>query len=153
MPSAARTGGAGYSGTPLARKLGIKPGHRVAVSGRPSGWEIPDPPPEVELVDTEPADDVHASVVASADVVLAFSRERAELEPAVPVIAGHLAPAAAVWIAWPRRAGGHTSDITENLLRELLLPTGLVDVKVAALDADWSGLRFVWRKERRPTAR
>jgi hypothetical protein len=53
------------------------------------------------------------------------------------------------WVAWPRKAAGHVSDINENLLRELLLPTGLVDVKVAALDEDWSGLKFVWRKELR----
>jgi hypothetical protein len=60
------------------------------------------------------------------------------------------APAgAALWIAWPRRAAGHRSDVTENLIREVALPLGLVDTKVAALDADWSGLKIVWRRERR----
>jgi hypothetical protein len=55
-----------------------------------------------------------------------------------------------LWVAWPRRAGGHTSDITDNIVRQIVLPLGLVDVKVAALDQDWSGLKFVWRKELRP---
>ena len=64
-----------------------------------------------------------------------------------------LAPTSALWIAWPRRAGGHRSDITDSLVRETLLPIGVVDVKVAALDEDWSGLKFVWRKDRRPSPR
>ncbi len=62
-------------------------------------------------------------------------------------------PAAVGWIAWPRKAAGHDSDISENGLRELVLPTGLVDIKVAALDEDWSGLKFVWRKELRARLR
>ena len=66
-------------------------------------------------------------------------------------MARRLAPAASLWLAWPRRAGGHHSDLTDQLLRDVLLPFGLVDVKVAALDHDWSGLKFVWRRQRRPT--
>jgi hypothetical protein len=127
---------AGYSATPLAHKLGAKPELEVMLRHAPGGWGI---------------EGVAASNVAleRADVVVAFYRSRAELEADVAVVPGALAKAASWWIAWPRKAGGHISDITENLLRELVLPTGLVDVKVAALDDDWSGLKFVWRKENR----
>ena len=68
---------------------------------------------------------------------------------AVPPLVGNLPKRSALWVAWPRKAGGHVSDINDNLVREVLLPTGVVDVKVAAIDADWSGLKFVWRKENR----
>jgi hypothetical protein len=83
------------------------------------------------------------------DVIVAFCRSQSELRRRLPVLAQALAPDGRLWIAWPRRAGGHRSDITEDWLRELVLPTGLVDNKVAALDEDWSGLQFVWRRERR----
>jgi hypothetical protein len=139
---------AGYSGTPLARKLGVKPGQQVVLARRPQGWSIPDLPADVTIVD---APEGGANNVGDAHVVVSFHRDRAGLEQDLPPVAGALAPTSALWVAWPRRAGGHRSDITENLLRDLLLPTGLVDVKVAALDDDWSGLKFVWRKERRPT--
>ena len=127
---------AGYSATPLARKLGAKPGLEVVLRHAPQGWGI---------------EGVSASSVAFewADVVVAFYRSRAELEADVAAVPRGLGKAAAWWIAWPRKAGGHVSDINENLLRELVLPTGLVDVKVAALDDNWSGLKFVWRKENR----
>jgi len=127
---------AGYSGTPLARKLGLKPEHRLVLRHAPRGWSIPDPPPGVQTVRD----------VESADVVLVFYRAHAGLAAEAPSLAGLLRKGAMLWVAWPRKAGGHTSDIAENDLRELLLPTGLVDVKVAALDEDWSGLKFVWRK-------
>jgi len=155
MPSAA-TGSSpspGYSGTPLVRKLGVKPGHKVTFVRRPASWEIPELPPDVEVVDAKAVTGSYAAAVGAADVVVVFSTARAELAADIAEIAGELAPTSALWCAWPRRAGGHTSDITENLLRELLLPTGLVDVKVAALDTDWSGLRFVWRKDRRSPTR
>ena len=131
----------GYSVTPLAKKLGIKAGHTVVLLGCPAGWEIPELPVDVRISGTG---------IASADVVVAFCPRRIAVETVTPYLSERLQPASAAWIAWPRRAGGHHSDISENLLRELLLPTGLVDVKVAALDLDWSGLKFVWRKERRP---
>ena len=130
---------AGYSATPLARKLGIKEFHRLALRHGPSGWDIPELPSGVGATER----------IAEADVVVAFYRAHAELAAEVNTFTAELGAEAALWIAWPRRAGGHTSDLTENGLRELLLPTGLVDVKVAALDQDWSGLKFVWRKEHR----
>ncbi|MFI9382657.1 DUF3052 family protein [Kutzneria sp. NPDC052558] len=128
-------------GTPLDRKLGVKPGHRVTLRHAPSGWPQGDSPlRHVEMVEDD---------IAGADVVLAFYRRHADLGDDVTALASGLAVASSLWVCWPRRAGGHRSDITDNLVRELLLPTGLVDVKVAALSEDWSGLKFVWRKELR----
>lgn len=127
---------AGYSGTPPAKKIGVRPGHRIALVHPPDGWTIPGLPPDVTVTE-EPA---------GADIVLVFFRELAGLVAEAPVLAAALPSGAMLWVAWPRRAGGHTSDVTENDLRTVLLPTGVVDVKVAALDADWSGLKFVWRR-------
>jgi hypothetical protein len=79
--------------------------------------------------------------------VVAFVRRAADVPGVVDTVAAVLGPDEALWLAWPRRAAGHDSDVTENLLREVVLPTGLVDVKVAAVGEDWSGLRFVWRRE------
>jgi hypothetical protein len=84
------------------------------------------------------------------DVVLAFVRAASGLSAAV-ALGDQVFPDGALWIAWPRKAGGHTSDVTENGIRDAALPVGLVDVKVAALDTDWSGLRLVWRKHLRAT--
>jgi hypothetical protein len=135
---------AGYSGTPLVRKLGIKSGHTVALLGAPVGWRIEDLP-----------DSVRPSIRARGtfDVIVAFFARRAQLERRLPALIGALHTNGGLWIAWPRKAAGHESDISENALREIVLPTGLVDVKVAALDEDWSGLKFVWRKELRPRVR
>jgi hypothetical protein len=127
---------AGYSGTPQAKKLGIKAGLRVAVEQAPRGWSLDDPPPVVDARG------------GPADVLVRFLRSAAELDD-VPDLGQRIFPNGALWLAWPRRAGGHTSDITDNVIREAVLPLGLVDVKVAAIDADWSGLKVVWRKERR----
>ena len=130
----------GYSGTPLARKLGIRPRDVVALVGAPRGWTVPDLPPGAR---------VRRSLGAGAEVVIAFVRHAADLEAVVGAVAAILGPDEALWLVWPRRAAGHDSDVTENLLREVVLPLGLVDVKVAAVGEDWSGLRFVWRRELR----
>lgn len=127
---------AGYSGTPQSRKLGIKPGLRVGLDGAPPGWQLTDAPP------------VTAARTGPVDVLIWFVRSAAELA-GLARRGERIFPAGALWIAWPRRAGGHDSDVTENALRAAVLPLGLVDVKVAALDADWSALKIVWRKERR----
>ena len=135
---------AGYSGTPLPKKLGVKPEHTLALVGAPGGWEVAGLPPDVV---------VRHGMRSRADVVIAFVRRAAELDTVLATVVPKLGPEDALWMAWPRRAGGHDSDVTDDLLREVLLPTGLVDVKVAALDSNWSGLRFVRRKElRRPVA-
>ena len=133
---------AGYSGTPLATKLGVKEGSIVAVTGAPSGWSVPDLPAGVRI---------KSSLRGDFDIAVVFVGSAAELKRRVGPIVRSTRDDASVWIAWPRKAGGHDSDVTENLLREGLLPTGLVDVKVAALDNDWSGLKFMWRRESRKT--
>ncbi len=85
-------------------------------------------------------------------MTIAFCPRAAELERTAAPAARSLAETSALWVAWPRRAGGHESDITDSLVRAALLPIGVVDVKVAALDHDWSGLKFVWRLENRSKA-
>jgi hypothetical protein len=130
---------AGYSQTPLAKKLGIKPGTTLVLDEAPPRWAVPDlPEGVVAAADGDPA-----------DVIVAFFRESAELHDRLPALARRIFPAGGLWLAWPRRAAGHDSDITENGLRDLALPLGIVDNKVAAIDEDWSGLRVVWRIERR----
>ena len=127
----------GYSGTPQIRKLGIKAGMRVALDGAPRGWRLTDPPP------------IEVPRSGAVDVLIWFVRADAELAD----VAGRgerIFPAGALWVAWPRKAAGHVSDITENGIRAAVLPLGLVDVKVAALDENWSGLKIVWRVEKRP---
>ena len=131
---------AGYSGTPLVKKLGLKQAHAVALVGAPETWSIPD---------MEPGVTVRRDLRGNPEVVIAFVRSRAELRRRAPRLVKALSASGSRWMVWPRKAGGHVSDVTEQSLRDELLPNGLVDTKVAALDADWSGLRFVWRRERR----
>lgn len=130
---------AGYSGTPQAKKLGIGPGARWDSVAASAGWRFETQP---DAASRSPED-------APADVVLAFVREAAEIVPTVEQQRNRIFPGGALWIAWPRKAGGHTSDVTENAIRDAALDRGLVDVKVAALDQDWSALKLVWRKENR----
>jgi hypothetical protein len=132
--------GGGYTGTPLARKIGIKAGHRVRLRHAPDRWDIPGLPDGCDVAEGSPR---------GADVTVAFHRSYADLVSEAPGLVGDLADHAMLWIAWPRRAAGHVSDITENALRDLFLPLGVVDVKVAALGEDWSGLKFVRRRENR----
>ena len=129
----------GYSGRPQAVKLGLKPEQRVYVHHPPDGWALTDPPAGL----AGPGPD------GQADVVLAFFTHAEEIGDEIGELARRIYPAGALWVAWPRRAGGHRSDITDNVIREYALPIGLVDVKVAAIDDDWSGLRVVWRRENR----
>jgi hypothetical protein len=133
----------GYSGTPLARKIGLKPGHRLVLDAPPPGWTVPDPPDGVEVSTSRPTDGVQV------DVCIAFCRERADIPNVLTAFMPAIRPAGALWIAWPRRAAGHRGDITDRDVRDLALPLGLVDTKVAALGEDWSGLRLVWRRELR----
>jgi hypothetical protein len=128
----------GYSGTPVAKKLGVRPGDVVALVGAPRDWTVPDLPDGARL---------RRSLGRGAEVVIGFVRRAAELEKVVAAVSAVLGPEESLWVVWPRRAAGHDSDVTDNLVREAVLPTGLVDVKVAAVGQDWSGLRFVWRRE------
>jgi hypothetical protein len=129
----------GYSGRPLAAKLGLKPGQRVGLHQPPAGWALTAPPDGL----TRPGPD------GQADVIVAFFTEAADIAAQIGDLGRRIYPAGALWVAWPRRAAGHRSDLTENFIRDQALPLGLVDVKVAAIDDDWSGLRLVWRTENR----
>jgi hypothetical protein len=128
---------AGYSGTPLPRKLGVKPGSRVLLAGAPP-----------ELVE-EMAGEGDAVAGGPADVIVAFFTERPALEAALDGLRAEMEPNAGLWIAWPKQASKVQTDMTEDVVREVALPTGLVDNKVCAIDATWSGLRLVIRKELR----
>lgn len=134
---------AGYSGTPLPRKLGIKEGARLALVGAPDAFlesTLAPLPDRVEL---------RKRARGPLDVIVFFTKSRAELERHFGKLAAALDPAGALWIAWPKRASGVATDLTEDALREVGLPQGLVDTKVCAIDETWSGLRFVIRKENR----
>jgi len=131
---------AGYSGTPLARKLGIKEGTRLAVLGAPDGFAIDDLPAAVE---------VRAAARGVSDVIVSFHTARAELARRLPALMRALDVDGGLWISWPKRSSGVSTDITEDVIREVALPTGLVDVKVCAVDDTWSGLRLCLRKELR----
>ena len=129
---------AGYSGTPLPRKLGIKPGHRVMVLGAPEGFALEGVAPV-------------RRAQGLADVILSFHTERRELEKRMPVLRERMEQNAGLWIAWPKRASKRPTDITEDVVREIALRNRLVDNKVAAVDEIWSGLRLVIRvKDRLP---
>jgi hypothetical protein len=133
---------AGYSGTPLATKLGIKEGHAVALLGAPRGFDA--------TLDRLPAAvRVRTRATGTANVVVSFHTERADLEARVPKLLDILDIDGGLWIAWPKKASKVPTDITEDTVREVFLPLGLVDNKVCAIDDVWSGLRVVWRKERR----
>ena len=123
---------AGYSGTPLPRKLGIKPGHRVIVSRAPDAFSL-------EGVDAV------TRVVGRADVLLEFHTRRAELARRLRPLRDAMEPSAGLWIAWPKRSSGVATDLTEDVVRELALANRLVDNKVCAIDATWSALRLVIR--------
>jgi hypothetical protein len=128
---------AGYSGTPLPKKLGIKDDSRVALLHAPDGFA------EVLGVPTT------TRLGKAHDVIVAFVDARAHLERAVPKLEQAIFPDGAIWVAWPKKAAKIPTDMTEDVVREVCLPRGLVDVKVCAIDDTWSGLKLVWRKELR----
>ena len=129
---------AGYSGTPLVKKLGIKEGHRLAFPGAPEGFE--------ELLGELPAGArVKNRASGPLDVIVFFTRSRAELARRLPALRGAMDPAAGLWIAWPKRSSGVETDITEDVARDLGADNALVDNKVCAIDETWSGLRLVIR--------
>jgi hypothetical protein len=132
---------AGYSGTPLARKLGIRPGDRLALLSAPGGFAIDDLPPGVE---------VSWRARPACQVIVSFHTRRTDLDRRFPTLTRALVADGGLWVAWPKRASGVATDITEDVVREVALPTGMVDNKVCAIDDTWSGLRLVLRKELRP---
>ena len=134
----------GYSGTPLPRKLGIGEGDEVALIGAPEWLEdLLRDGSDIASLHTDLADD------ARYDVIVAFVTERAELEAELPRLRARMAPACGLWIAFPKRASGEPTDMTDHVIREVALPTGLVDNKVCAVDDTWTGVRLVIRRELR----
>ena len=130
---------AGYSGTPLPRKLGIVEGSTLALVNAPPG-----------VIDGLPAEvTVKRQVRGKADVVVAFFTERRDFERRVQALGRMIFPSGGLWVAWPKRSSGRATTMHEDMVRELALPLGLVDNKVCAIDETWSGLRVVWRRERR----
>jgi len=135
----------GYSGTPLARKLGIKSGHRVALVSAPAGFES-------QLEGLPDAVSLARHVRGTADVIVAFVERAGDLASRFPALARRLDPAGGLWIAWPKKTSGRATDLTENVVRDVGLAAGLVDNKVCAVDEVWSGLRFVVRLADRPSS-
>ena len=133
----------GYSGTPLPVKLGIRPGQAVAVLGGPAGF--------AESLAAQAGVEVRPGLDGAApfDVIVFFSPWRADLESELGELREHMAPACGLWVAWPKRAARVPTDMSDTVVREVALPTGLVDNKVCAIDATWSGLRLVIRRELR----
>ncbi|WP_374009345.1 DUF3052 family protein [Leifsonia sp. LS-T14] len=130
---------AGYSSTPLWKKLGLQPGMRATVLHADTGWRVPlDDGPAVTWVDD-----------GAAGLILAFYRSADTSLSELDDLGERIRPDGMIWAAWPRKAAGHVSDLSENVIRDAALARGLVDVKVAALDTDWSGLKLVWRRTNR----
>ncbi|WP_029918918.1 DUF3052 family protein [Nevskia soli] len=133
---------AGYSGTPLAKKLGIKPGNKVLLVGAPEGYRsLLDPlPQDVEFV---------ARLSGATDLIHVFTASKAELRELLKKYRVGLKPDGVVWVSWPKKAAKVPTDITEDTIREVALPMGFVDIKVCAVNGIWSGLKLVVRKELR----
>jgi len=141
MPPANSNATVGYSGKPLWQKLGLKPGLRVALAAVPDDYWT--------LCGCDPVALELASPRGRVDFAHGFARTRAQLQTLLATLSRRLEPAGALWISWPKKSVGVATELSEDVLRELALPLGLVDVKVCAVDATWSGLKFVWRKSER----
>jgi hypothetical protein len=133
---------AGYSGTPLAKKLGLKDGHSVGLIGAPDGFVA-------TLEPLPPGVTFRTTARGRLDVAIVFVTERRELERRLDGLSRAIFPDGAIWVAWPKKSSNVPTDITEDVIRDVVLPTGLVDNKVCAVDATWSGLRVVHRRENR----
>jgi hypothetical protein len=129
---------------PLARKLGIGEDDEIALIGAPDGlYDTLGELPQVAALHTDLADD------ARYDVIVAFITRQAELAGELPRLRARMAPACGLWIAWPKRSSKVPTDLTDDTVRELALPTGLVDNKVCSIDAVWTALRLVTRRQNR----
>ena len=130
----------GYSGTPLPKKLGLKPDARFGVVGAPEGFgrTLGELPPGVRVQTIAAGKDRY-------DVIVCFTSSMAELAKRLPALKRRLELAGGLWMAWPKKASGLATDVSENAVRAVGLDAGLVDNKVCAIDDVWSGLRFVYR--------
>jgi hypothetical protein len=133
---------AGYSGTPLLKKLGIKPGARVIAVDAPQTYPalIGPLPSNAELV---------SKLDDTVDIIHVFVTRKIELSRFLKSAHGKMRADAALWVSWPKKAAGAETDVTENTIREVALPLGFVDIKVCAVDDTWSGLKLVIRKKNR----
>jgi hypothetical protein len=129
---------AGYSGTPLIQKIGIKPGHRVLLRNYPASFvkDLGKFPEGAKSTDR---------LSGKANVIVYFTEQLAELEKDFARLSAALVPDGMLWIGWPKKASGRATDLTEDIVRRVGLACGLVDVKVCAIDETWSGLKFVIR--------
>lgn len=135
---------AGYSGTPLVKKLGIKPGCRLFVQDGPDDYfDLLGPLPDGVAVLRRPT--------GKLDLVHVFTTQAAALAAALEKFRGQIAEDGVIWVSWPKKAAKVATDVTEDVVRALALPLGLVDVKVCAVDETWSGLKLVIRRENRKT--
>ncbi len=135
---------AGYSGTPLRQKLGIKESCRIAIIGPPADFSE-------KLGELPTGVAVRSSLRGGElDIIVAFFTRRATFQQRFAALKSAMAPACGLWIAWPKRASGVATDMTEDVIREIALSGGLVDNKVCAIDDTWSGLRLVMRIKDRP---
>lgn len=132
---------AGYSGTPLSKKLGIKPGHRVGLISAPADFELEGLPEDVRLL---------RRAQGSFDVIVFFTQRAADLERRLPRLKQLLVPNGGLWIGWPKKSSGVATDLDFNVVQHTGLELGLVDNKICAIDETWSGLRFVYRLKDRP---
>jgi hypothetical protein len=133
---------ADYSGTPLGKKLGVKPSFRIKTRNAPKNYrEMLEPLPEGVVISTR--------LRAPVDLCHIFSKSRSELNRLLLKCLNEIQQDGMIWVSWPKKSAGVSSDITEETVRELALPLGLVDVKVCAIDDTWSGLKLVIRKENR----
>jgi hypothetical protein len=134
---------AGYSSKSNTQRLGIKPGLRIFVAGAPAAYEtivgkLPDGTSLVKRLGT------------AIDMVHLFATERASLVDRLSALRDAIEPGGTIWISWPKQASGVPTDLSDNVVRGTALPLGLVDIKACAVDATWSGLKFVIRRELRP---
>ena len=137
-----KTATIGYSGTPLAKKLGLKSGMRL--------FAVAAPPHLGELLADAPSDLVWLAKLAPFDVALSFARSTRDWTTSLATLEAKLAADGMIWAAWPKRTSGVTTDLTENIIRQIGPASGLVDVKVCAIDTTWSGLKFARRVRDRP---
>ncbi|MCB1479428.1 MAG: DUF3052 family protein [Rhodobiaceae bacterium] len=135
---------AGYSSTPLVKKLGMKPGFKILLKNPPDNY--------AELTGAFPADvRFHEPPAADLDMVHLFTKSREELARELTSMKAMIKPAGMIWVSWPKKASKVPTDVTEDEIRSVCLPMGLVDVKVCAVDEIWSGLKLMIRKSERAT--
>jgi hypothetical protein len=133
---------AGYSGTPLAKKLGIKEASRVRTRNAPNNY--------ISLITPYPVSAIISGrLKKDIDIYHFFTKSRSELSDLLPKMMASIRQDGMIWVSWPKKSSGVTTDVTEGVIRDVALPLGLVDVKVCAVDETWSGLKLVIRKELR----